>query len=272
MAKKKSNKKKSPKKAGKSREIDRKKENAEPTKEKNIIIKTDNLIKEYGKSRALNGLNMNVPENSIYGLVGPNGAGKTTTLGILATFIHPTSGTAEINGHDVVKEPEKVKNDIGILPQDALLYQYRTAVDIITFYANLSNVKDAIAEANSILDRVGMGEHKHKKIKEMSHGMIKLVGIAQALVGKPKIILLDEATAGLDPRVAFNIRNLVRELKKEATVIFSSHNLYEIEDLCDHVGIVHNGKIILEGKTKDIIKRRRSLENVFMERISREKK
>lgn len=238
--------------------------------EEKIVVKTENLVKRYGKIAALSGLSINVPEKSIYGLVGPNGAGKTTTLGILSTLVYPTSGRASIFGHDVVKEAEKLRGIVGILPQNAALYSGRTAVDIMTFYSMLSGLskKDAAANANRLLDNVGLEEHKHKKIREMSNGMVKLVGIAQALIGNPKLIMLDEATAGLDPRVAYNIRKIVKGLKKHATIIFSSHNLYEVEELCDYVGIINQGRVILEGKTHLIIRKKKSLEKVFMEKTS----
>ncbi|PIN85975.1 multidrug ABC transporter ATP-binding protein [Candidatus Woesearchaeota archaeon CG10_big_fil_rev_8_21_14_0_10_44_13] len=238
-------------------------------KEGNIVVKTEGLVKFYGKNKALNGLSMNVPERAIYGLVGPNGAGKTTTLGILSTFIRPNSGSVEIYGNDIIKEPEKIRGLIGILPQRAEFYANRTALDIMTFYSKLAglNGKEAFENADRLLDKVGMTEHKDKKMKEMSHGMFKLMGIAQTLIGNPKIIMLDEATSGLDPKVAYNIRKLVRELKKDTTIIFSSHNLYEVEDLCDYVGIIHNGKIIAEGRTKSIVKKGKSLEKVFMEKM-----
>lgn len=237
-----------------------------------IIVKTEKLVKHYGKNKALNGLSINVPEKSVYGLVGPNGAGKTTTLGILSTFICPNSGNARIFGHDIVESPNKVRGLIGILPQRANFYANRTALDILAFYSKLAGFEgiNAFENANRLLDRVGMKEHKNKRIKEMSHGMVKLAGIAQALIGNPKVIMLDEATAGLDPKVAFNIRKIVRELKKNTTIIFSSHNLYEVQDLCDYVGIIHNGRLLVEGKTTSIVKRGKSLEKVFMEHIAKE--
>ncbi|MFO8016351.1 MAG: ABC transporter ATP-binding protein [Candidatus Woesearchaeota archaeon] len=231
------------------------------------VVETKKLAKHYGSSHALDGLDIKVPKNSIYGLVGPNGAGKTTTLGILSTLVMPTSGSAKVAGHDVTKEPLRVKEKIGLLPQGAALYPKRTAVDVISFYSKLAGVDDPSENAHSLLDRVGLKKHKDKEIREMSNGMVKLTGIAQALIGGPLIIMLDEATAGLDPRAAYNIRKLVRDLKKESTVIFSSHNLYEVQDLCDHVGIIHKGKLVVEGKTKDITKKKKSLEKVFMEKI-----
>lgn len=236
---------------------------------KDIIIRTEKLVKYYGKSRALDDLSINVPEKSIYGLVGPNGAGKTTTLGILSAFIRPTSGTAIVDGINVKNDPEDVKKVIGILPQGAEFCHNRTALDLVTFYSKLAGIKDPEKNADSLLDKVGMAEHKNKRISEMSNGMVKLTGIAQALIGNPKIIMLDEATAGLDPAVSYNIRNIVRSLKKEATIIFSSHNLYEVQDLCDYVGIIHEGKLVLEGRTKDIVRRKKSLEKVFMSSITR---
>lgn len=234
-----------------------------------IVLRTDNLVKKYGKIAALDSLNMNVPEKSIYGLVGPNGAGKTTTLGILATLVHPNSGDAFIYDISVRKDPEKVKRLIGILPQNANPYPNRTAIDIMIFYSKLAGMEDAEKYAHALLDKVGLKQNKYKRTSEMSHGMVKLFEIAQALIGNPKVVMLDEPTSGLDPSVTYNIRKLVKSLKKDTTIIFSSHNLYEVQDLCDYIGIITHGKIIAEGKTKAIT-RNKSLEKVFMEKVKGE--
>jgi len=246
-----------------------KKKKEERMNKARLALRTENLVKNYGKIVALDGLNMNVPEKSIYGLVGPNGAGKTTTMGILSTLIHPTGGDAFICGTSVRKYPEKTKRMIGILPQNANPYANRTAVDIMIFYSKLAGIENPEKYSHALLDKVGLKQNKYKKTSEMSHGMVKLFEIAQALIGNPKIVMLDEPTSGLDPSVSYNIRKLVKSLKKDTTIIFSSHNLYEVQDICDYIGIIAHGKIIAEGKTKAIT-RNKSLEKVFMDKVKGE--
>jgi ABC-type multidrug transport system ATPase subunit len=212
-----------------------------------MIIETFDLSKDYGSLQAVKKINIHVNKNSIYGLLGPNGAGKTTTLGMLTTLVRPTSGDARICGYSVVTEPEKVRSKIGLLAQGANFDPDRTGLDNVTYYAKLHGMTfEAKREANRLMDLVGMSEKKNTKVKHYSHGMVKLTGIAQALISNPEVIFLDEAISGLDPKVIIKIRELIKNLKKEATVVFSSHNLDEVEKICDHVGIIHTGELIVE--------------------------
>ncbi len=238
-----------------------------------MIINTS-FTKVYGgrfgkKFMAVDNLQLNVPENAMYGLLGPNGAGKTTTIGMLTTLIPPTSGDASVYGFSVVKQPHKVREVTGLMPQDADIPQNRTSLDIVTYYGRLKGMaKDkAHIEASNLLEDVGIGSRKNDKIKSLSHGMVKLTQIAQALIGKPKVIILDEPTAGLDPKVVYEIRKIIKSLTKNATVIFSSHNLDEVQRICNYVGILDKGKLVEEGKTSKLLSKGKTLEKLFIEKV-----
>jgi len=199
-----------------------------------LAFQTHNLVKNYGGKLALDNLNMNVPSGSIYGFLGVNGAGKTTTFSIAGTYTYASSGTF------------KVKGKLAVIPQDARFYNGRTVESQLKFLAALSGVKaDQIeAEVKRVLKDVGLAEKAQINAEKLSHGMYKRLGIAQALLGSPDLLLLDEPTAGLDPKNAFEIRKLIKELGKQKTLVVSSHNLHEISDICTHVGIIHKGKMI----------------------------
>ena len=226
-----------------------------------MILETKNLIKRYGHVLAVDRINLHVHENSVYGLLGPNGAGKTTILGICTTLIKPTSGDVIINGFSINKDPGRVRESIGLLPQESEFYPNRTPQDHLEYYAKLSGVdKD---NANQMINLIGLEKKSDYKVRELSHGMIKLLGIAQALIGNPKVVFLDEPIAGLDPKVAYKIKDVIKRYSKKTTIILSSHYLEAVEKLCSHVGILKEGKLIKEGKLKDI-KKGRSLESVFL--------
>jgi len=208
-----------------------------------IVIK--DLVKDYGKVRALNGVNLKVPSGSTFGLIGQNGAGKTTLFSILANFLKPTSGSINILGHDTAHY-SKIYGKIGALPQDSLLYKNQSIFTQLVYFSKILGLTTAEAkeEVNRVLGLVNLMDKKHTKASNLSHGMTKRLGIAQALLGSPEIILLDEPLAGLDPPLVKSIRNLILSLKKDITLIISSHNLYEVEEICDHVAILHEGKIM----------------------------
>jgi ABC-2 type transport system ATP-binding protein len=205
-------------------------------------FQTQNLVKNYKGKLALDNLNMNVPTGSIYGFLGVNGAGKTTTFGIAGTYTYATSGSF------------KVKGKLAVIPQDARFYYGRSVESQLRFLAELSGVKKEQIdnEVMRVLLQVGLTEKAKTNAEKLSHGMYKRLGIAQALLGSPDLLLLDEPTAGLDPENAFEIRNLIKELGKKKTLVISSHNLNEIADICTHVGIIHKGRMIYEGKMSEI--------------------
>ena len=200
-------------------------------------IEIRSLTKNYGKKPVLRGLNMNVPSGAVYGFLGVNGAGKTTTLGILTGFLPRGSGTVSVRG------------SLSSLPQDAALYPDRRVLGQLKLLARLGGVKGRRAgrEAARVLDLVQLGEYGRSTPKKLSHGMRKRLAIAQALLGDPDILILDEPTAGLDPRNSAELRKLIRRLGREKTVVVSSHLLPEVEEMCSHVGVIHDGEMVFEG-------------------------
>jgi|WetSurMetagenome_2_1015567.scaffolds.fasta_scaffold79459_2 ABC-2 type transport system ATP-binding protein len=209
-----------------------------------FAFETQNLVKRYRNKPALDGLDMHVPTRSIYGFLGINGAGKTTTFGIAGSFINATSGTIVVHGK------------LAVLPQDARFYYGRSVESQLRFFALLSGLKsgDSRREADKVLEQVDLTDKRKASANNLSHGMYKRLGIAQALLGSPDVLLLDEPTAGLDPENAFEIRNLIKALGKEKTIVVSSHNLHEIADICSDVGIIHRGRMVFEGKMAEITK------------------
>jgi ABC-2 type transport system ATP-binding protein len=223
-------------------------------------IETKNLVKKYGKLLAVNGLDMNVPLNSIYGFLGRNGAGKTTTLNIISALIRPSSGDVFVLGESVLRNPGKAKQNIGILPQNANFYHNRTAFDHMVFYAKLAGVENPKKEAKELLHKVGLDEKAHVKVGKFSHGMYKLLGLAQAFIGKPKIVLLDEPTSGLDPKIMYQVRKFILSYKGKTTIVLSSHYLDDVSRLCTHIGIIKDGRMVHEAKTK----KSQDLEKIFL--------
>lgn len=206
------------------------------------IIETNNLCKSYGKSRGIIDVNLKIKEGEIFGFVGPNGAGKSTTIRTLLNFIFPTSGSAKILGKDMVKESSEIKKYIGYVPSEVKFYDEVKVKDIIkysaSFYNNVS--QEEVDKLYKILD-----VDINKKMSELSLGNKKKVAIVQALIHKPKLLILDEPTNGLDPLIQKKLFELLEEARKNGTTVFlSSHNLVEVESLCDRVAVIKDGKII----------------------------
>jgi ABC-2 type transport system ATP-binding protein len=218
-----------------------------------LVLKVNQVSRNFGRVKALDNVSFNVNAQSIFGLLGPNGAGKTTLFSIIANFIHPDSGSIEVLGHDV-KEVSKIKGRLTILPQDALFQQNVPILEQLIFFRLLDGRTKAEAEkeVKRTLEMVGLGDYANRRIHSLSHGMIKRLGIAQAFLGEPEVILLDEATSGLDPKNAKQIRDLIRELQTRSTIVISSHNIAEIQELCDHVAILDKGKLAACGSVEEI--------------------
>jgi ABC-2 type transport system ATP-binding protein len=208
----------------------------------NLAIEVNNLTKYYGPNLVLNNLSLKVPKNTVYGLLGINGAGKTTTFGILSGFIKKYQGEYKINGK------------LSVLPQDARLYTGRSIKSQLQFFAKLggSNPNKIEEEVINVLKKVGLENKINSKPEKLSHGMNKRLLVAQALLSEPEIIFLDEPLSGLDPKNSYEMKKVIADLKKDKTVIISSHILADIEELCEYVGIIHNGKCRHEGKLVDI--------------------
>ena len=210
------------------------------------MIEVKNLVKKYGNHLAVDHLNFTIEEGHIYGFLGPNGAGKSTTMNIMTGYLGATEGEVLINGHDILKEPEEAKKQIGYLPELPPLYMDMTVREYMEFAAELKKIPKA-KRAESIDDvekLVKIKDVEKRLIKNLSKGYRQRVGLAQALLGMPEIIILDEPTVGLDPKQIIEIRDLIRSLKEKHTVILSSHILQEISAVCDHVFIISKGTLV----------------------------
>jgi ABC-type multidrug transport system ATPase subunit len=209
-------------------------------------IRVQGLEKRFGAKRAVDGLTLEVPEGSLYGLIGPNGAGKTTTFSLLAGFLAPDAGVIEVRGEPLAPLSPRVGR-LSVLPQDAAMPPAEAPIAWLTFLAKLQRLDDPAARAASALERLGLAGMARQRIGTLSHGQRRRVAIAQAILGDHEVVLLDEPTAGLDPQVAAELRALVRALHAERTIVISSHNLAEIEQLCDHAAIIDKGRVISAG-------------------------
>jgi len=210
------------------------------------LIEVKNLVKKYGDHTAVDHLSFTVEKGQIYGFLGPNGAGKSTTMNIMTGYLGATDGEVLINGHDILKAPEAAKKSIGYLPELPPLYMDMTVMEYLKFSAELKKIKkeDREAEIEKALKLVKLADVQDRLIKNLSKGYKQRVGLAQAILGFPEIIILDEPTVGLDPKQIIEIRELIRELAKEHTVILSSHILAEIREVCDYIMIISKGKLV----------------------------
>ncbi len=216
-------------------------------------VRISGITKSFGNLKAIDSLSFDVPQNTIFGLLGPNGAGKTTLFSIIANFLQSDGGSIEVLGTDV-RRPSELRGRMTILPQDAEFQGNVPIMEQLVFFRLLDGRSRAEAEREVMeaLGKVGLEEYSRRGARVLSHGMTKRLGIAQAFLGEPEVILLDEPTAGLDPQNANQIRELVRDLQTRATIVISSHNMFEIQDLCDHVAIVDKGKLIQTGSVDEV--------------------
>jgi len=208
-------------------------------------VKITDLTKFYGSFPALQGVSFEVPRGTVFGLLGPNGAGKTTLFSMAAGFIRPSRGSVEVLGVDVTRMSD-LRGKLSILPQDALFQANIPILEQMIFFCRLSGSSrvEAEREAMAALDIVGLADAARKNARILSHGMNKRLGIAQALLGNPEVILLDEPTAGLDPFNAQQVREIIYNRRGKATLVVSSHNLAEIQQMCSHVAILDHGKLL----------------------------
>lgn len=210
------------------------------------MIEVKNLVKKYGNHTAVDHLNFTIEEGHVYGFLGPNGAGKSTTMNIMTGYLGATEGEVLINGHDILKEPEEAKKQIGYLPELPPLYMEMTVHEYLEFVAELKGIaKNKREESiNEVEKMVKIWEVENRLIRNLSKGYRQRVGLAQAVLGFPKIIILDEPSVGLDPKQIIEIRELIRQLAKKHTVILSSHILAEVREVCDYILIISKGKLV----------------------------
>ena len=210
------------------------------------MIELKNLVKRYGDHLAVDHLNLTIEDGRIYGFLGPNGAGKSTTMNLMTGYLGPTEGQILVDGHDILEEPEEAKRSIGYLPELPPLYLEMTVEEYLDFCARLKQVPRQKREEQKrrVMARVQIKAVAGRLIKNLSKGYRQRVGLAQALLGDPKTLILDEPTVGLDPKQIIEIRQLIRELGREHTVILSSHILSEVQAVCDQILILHHGKLL----------------------------
>ncbi len=222
-------------------------------KNKPAAIDLKGVVKTFGSIAAVNDVSFEVPEGSVFGLIGPNGAGKTTTFSMLAGYLTPTAGEIYILDR-LPNAVDELRGQVGVLPQDAMLPAQEKVGAFLVYLAELQGMSpnEAKTSAEQVLIEVEGKDFWNKKCGTLSHGMAKRVGLAQALLGSPRVILLDEPTAGLDPRVAYGVRQIVKSRKGRATLVISSHNLQELEEICDYAAVLDRGVLVAHGSMAEL--------------------
>lgn len=228
------------------------------------MIKVNGLTKDYGARRAINNLKFDAQQGEIVGFLGPNGAGKTTTMRILTGYMPPTDGEALVAGYDVVEESLEVRRRVGYLPETVPLYTDMVVFDYLKFMGDLRNIPNVEDRVDEVLDSVGLLDRANGYIGNLSKGMRQRVGLAQALLHRPEVLILDEPTIGLDPGQVVEVRELIREIGKERTVLLSTHLLNEAQNICDRVLIINQGKIVAEDTTENLQARLIGAERVII--------
>lgn len=241
------------------------------------MIEVRNLVKEYDAHLALDHLSFDVEDNQIFGFLGPNGAGKSTTMNILTGYLAPTSGTVTINGYDIIKNPIEAKKCIGYLPELPPVYMDMTPQEYLTFVGEIKGLKKQMLkqEVTHVMEKTGIGDVRNQLIKTLSKGYRQRVGMAQAIMGDSKIIIMDEPTVGLDPIQIIEFREMLKELGKDHTIIISSHILAEISEICSKIMIIVKGKLVAIDTPQNLAakldsSKSLSLEDVFVKLVEKE--
>lgn len=232
------------------------------------MIQADNLTKYYGNQAAIQNVSFHVAKGEILGFLGPNGAGKTTTMRILTAYMPPSDGVATVGGYDVFKHSLEVRQRIGYLPESVPLYTDMTVWAYLDFVASLRKVDNRAKRVEYALEKVNLSDRAHTLIGKLSKGMRQRVGIAQAIVHNPEVLILDEPTIGLDPKQIIEVRQLIRELGGEHTVILSTHILSEVEQICSRVLIINKGRIVAEDSPSGLAARLEGGERVRLKTLA----
>ena len=217
-----------------------------------MSINVKNITKIYGTQKALDDVSFEIKEGEIVGLLGPNGAGKSTLMKILSCSIPASSGEAYVQNFNCNSQSIQVRQNIGYLPETNPLYSDMYVVEYLKFIGSIYKIKDLNNRVEEMIALTGLGKEKHKKIEELSKGYKQRVGLAQSFIHNPEVLILDEPTSGLDPNQLIEIRNLIKEIGKHKTVLFSSHIMQEVEAICDRVLIINNGKLIADSPIKEL--------------------
>jgi ABC-2 type transport system ATP-binding protein len=228
------------------------------------MIEVRNLSKRYGTFVALDSISFSTQQGEIVGLLGQNGAGKTTTMRLLSGYMPPSSGTASLCGFDLIEDAYEVRQRVGYLPERVPVYPDMSVEGYLLFWARLRSTPNAQARVREVLEQFDLwGRHK-QLIRNLSKGLRQRLGLAQALVHNPEIVILDEPTIGIDPQQVIEVRQIVRQLRQHHTVLFSSHILSEVEQVCDRVIILHQGRIHRDVSLADLAKTGEKLEHLFL--------
>lgn len=219
-------------------------------------IVVENLTKKYGTQKAVDNISFKVKTGEVLGFLGPNGAGKSTTMKIITTYLTPNEGNVNVGNYSIGDEPESVRKNIGYLPESNPLYEDMPVIDYLRFVAELQEIDKSHIDERILrmINLCGLEGEKHKNISELSKGYKQRVGLAQALIHDPEVLILDEPTSGLDPNQIVEIRELIKRIGQEKTVILSSHILAEVEATCDRILIINKGKIVADGTAKELRK------------------
>ena len=228
------------------------------------MIRVSGLTKDYGERRAVDHVTFEAQQGEILGFLGPNGAGKTTTMRILTGYMPPTDGEAVVAGYNVVDESIEVRKRVGYLPETVPLYTDMAVFDYLKYMADLRQLPDASERVDEVLDLMGLGDRAAGTIANLSKGMRQRVGLAQALLHRPEVLILDEPTIGLDPGQVVEVRHLIREIGKERTVLLSTHILSEAQNICDRVLIINKGRIVAEDTPEKLQSRLLGAERVYL--------
>ncbi len=231
------------------------------------MIEVNDLTRYYGTKRAISNVSFNVKKGEILGLLGPNAAGKTTAMRILTCYMPPTSGSAKVGGFDIFEQSMEIKKIIGYLPENPPLYTDLVVKDFLTFVSQIKGVeKQNIAkEVDTVIEKASIGDVRNRVIGKLSKGFKQRVGLAQSLINNPEVVILDEPTVGLDPKQIIEIRELIKKLKGDHTVILSSHILPEVEQTCERVVIISEGKVVAEDSPENLTARMKGSDRVMLE-------
>ncbi len=216
------------------------------------MIQVEGLTKDYGARRALHSISFDAKQGEIVGFLGPNGAGKTTTMRILTGYMPPTEGSAAVAGYDIVEESLEVRRRVGYLPETVPLYTDMTALEYLKFMADLRGIPNSEDRAYETLEQVNLVDRANSYIGNFSKGMRQRMGLAQALIHRPEVLILDEPTIGLDPAQVVEMRNVIKEIGRDRTVLLSTHILSEAQNMCDRVLIINKGKIVAEDTPENL--------------------
>lgn len=222
-----------------------------------ILVEIENLVKSYGKNVVLDRINLTIDKGEILGFLGPNGAGKSTTMNIITGYIPASEGMVKIDGMNVLDNPKAVKKKIGYLPEIPPLYMDMTVAEYLKFVCNIKGIesKKTAETMEKVMNTVKVKSYRDRLIKNLSKGYRQRVGLAQAIIGNPELLILDEPTVGLDPKEIIEIRSLIKDIGKSHTVVLSSHILSEVSAMCDRVVIINKGKIVASGTPEELSKK-----------------